>query len=113
MRLTSEPELSWDIDRSYFWTRHGLGSNGETSSINSVISDQRLGQSQPGRLSEPGSTARQGQRLRQSLSYTKCVSKFVLQTSIPAHIRQLILYISNSKGYVDGFVGELTSTKRL
>ena len=37
--------------------------------------------------------------------------KVVLQKSIPAQIRQLILYISNSKGQVDEFVGELTSAK--
>ena len=36
-----------------------------------------------------------------------------LQKSIPAQIRQLILYISKSKGYVDGSVGKLTSAKRL
>ena len=33
--------------------------------------------------------------------------------SIPTQIRQLIFRISNSKGHVDGFVGELTSAKRL
>ena len=40
----------------------------------------------------------------QRFNLTHSVSK-VLQKSIPAHIRQLILYISNSKGSVDGFVG--------
>ena len=47
---------------------------------------------------------------------TQSVYKVVLQKSIPAQIRQLILdyyYISNNKGYVDGFVGELTFAKRL
>ena len=33
--------------------------------------------------------------------------------STPTRIRQLILYIGNSKGYVDGFVGELNPAKRL
>ena len=33
--------------------------------------------------------------------------------SIPTHIRLLILYIINSKGQVDGFMGELISAKRL
>ena len=41
------------------------------------------------------------------------VYKVVLQQSIPAQIRQLILYISNNKGLVDGFVLELTCAKRL
>jgi len=35
------------------------------------------------------------------------------QKSIPTHICQLILYVDNRKGYVDEFVGELTSAKRL
>jgi hypothetical protein len=35
------------------------------------------------------------------------------QKSIPNQIRQLILYISNSKGQVDGFAQELTFEKRL
>jgi hypothetical protein len=38
--------------------------------------------------------------------------KVVLQKSIPAQIRQLILQISNDRGLVDGFVRELTSAKR-
>ena len=33
------------------------------------------------------------------------VFQVVLQKSIPTQIRLLILYISNSKGYVDGFMG--------
>ena len=37
----------------------------------------------------------------------------VLSKSIPTQICQLILHISNSKEYVDGFVGELTSAKGL
>ena len=44
---------------------------------------------------------------------TESVYQVVLQKSIPAQIRQLILYISNSKGYVDGFVGGVTSAKQL
>ena len=36
----------------------------------------------------------------------------VLQKSIPAQIRQLILYISNNEGQVDGFVRELSFAKR-
>ena len=39
--------------------------------------------------------------------------KVVLQKSIPTQIRQHIPYISNSQAYVDGFVGESTSAKRL
>ena len=42
---------------------------------------------------------------------TKCILKFVLQKSIPTKIRQFVLYISNSTGQVDGFVGESTSAK--
>ena len=36
----------------------------------------------------------------------------VLQKSTPKQMCQLILYIGNSEGYVDGFVKELTSAKR-
>ena len=43
---------------------------------------------------------------------TQSVYEVVLQKSIPTQIRQLIFYIRNSEGYVDGFVGELTPTKR-
>ena len=52
-------------------------------------------------------------RLVQVLHFylTERVNKVVLQMSIPAQIRQLIFYISNNKGQVDGFVRELTSTK--
>ena len=38
----------------------------------------------------------------------KSFSKVVLQKSIPTQIRQHTLHISNSKGQVDGFVGEFT-----
>jgi len=49
----------------------------------------------------------------QARSYlTESVYKVVLQKSIPEQIRQLILYISNNKGYVYGFVQELTFAKR-
>ena len=44
---------------------------------------------------------------------TESVYKDVLQNSIPAQIRQLILYISNDKGDVDGFVRELTFAERI
>ena len=44
---------------------------------------------------------------------TQSVLKVVLQQSIPKQIRQLIPDISNSKGYVDGFVGEMNFAKRL
>ena len=40
------------------------------------------------------------------------LAQSVLQKSILTQIRQLICYDSNSKGYVDGFGGELTSAKR-
>jgi len=36
----------------------------------------------------------------------------VLQKSIPVQIRQPFLYISNNKGQIGGFVGELTLAKR-
>ena len=42
---------------------------------------------------------------------TECAYKVVLQKSTPAQIRQLIIYISNNKGYVDEFVRELTFRK--
>ena len=44
---------------------------------------------------------------------TETVYKIILQKSGPTQIRRLLLYISNSRGSIDGFVGELTSTKRL
>ena len=44
---------------------------------------------------------------------TESVYKVVLQKSIPAKIRQLMLYISDYKGYVDGFVRQLAFAKRL
>ena len=37
----------------------------------------------------------------------------VLKKLIPAQIRQIILYISNDKGYVGGFVRELTFAQQL
>ena len=40
------------------------------------------------------------------------VYKVVLQKSIPAQIRQLILYIGHNTGYVDGFARELAFAKR-
>ena len=39
--------------------------------------------------------------------------KVFLQKSIPAQIRQLILYASHNKGQVDKFVPELTFPERL
>ena len=45
--------------------------------------------------------------------FTQSVFEVVLQKSIPTQIRQLILHISYSKVEVVGFVGELTSAKRL
>jgi hypothetical protein len=51
--------------------------------------------------------------VRSKAYLTKSVDKVVLQKSIPTQIHQLILYISNSKGQADGFVGQLTSAKRL
>ena len=46
-------------------------------------------------------------------SLAESVCKVDFQKVIPAQICQLILYISNSKGYVGGFGGELTSATRL
>ncbi len=43
----------------------------------------------------------------------KTSSKTRFLKSIPLQIRQLVRYISHDKGYVDGFVRELTSAKRL
>jgi len=39
--------------------------------------------------------------------------RVVFQKSIPPQIRQLILYISNSEGSVDGFVWDVTSADDL
>ena len=44
---------------------------------------------------------------------TQSVFQVVLHKLNPTQIRQLIPYISTSKGWVDGFVGELTSVKRM
>jgi len=44
---------------------------------------------------------------------TESVHNVVLHESIPTQIFHLTLYISNSKGQIDGFVGELTFAKRL
>jgi len=44
---------------------------------------------------------------------TESVYKVVFKKSILAQIRQLILYISNNTGKVDGFVRELNFLKRL
>ena len=44
---------------------------------------------------------------------TESVRKVVLQKSISAKNRQRILYMSENKGQVDGFVEELTFAKQL
>ena len=44
---------------------------------------------------------------------TQTVFEGILQKTNLPQSRQRVLYISNSKGCVDGFVGELTSAKRL
>ena len=44
---------------------------------------------------------------------TESAHKVVLQKSIPAQIRQLILYIYDDEGQVDGFVREPTFAKQL
>ena len=44
---------------------------------------------------------------------TQSVFQVVLQKSISAYIRQPILYMSNSKEQVDGFVRDFTSAKPL
>ena len=41
------------------------------------------------------------------------VFNVVLRKSITTHIHQLIIYLGNSKGQFDGFVGEVTSARRL
>ena len=52
---------------------------------------------------------KENQKLREVRSHlTQSLFNPILQKSILTKIRQLILYISKSKGYVDGFVGELT-----
>ena len=43
---------------------------------------------------------------------TESVYLVVLQKSIPAQIPQLVLHVSDNKGYVDGFVRESTFAKR-
>ena len=57
-----------------------------------------------------GTSPPRGRLLRSCL--TESVYKVVLKKPIPAQIRQLILYIRNSKGSVDGFVQEWTCAKR-
>ena len=52
-------------------------------------------------------------RQKKEAHLTQSVLKVVSQKPIPTQICQLILYISNSKGQVDEFVGDLTSAKRL
>ena len=49
----------------------------------------------------------------QHLYFTECLHKVVLQKSIPAQIRQLILYISKNQGQVDEYVREFVVAKRL
>ena len=44
---------------------------------------------------------------------TESVDKVILQKAITVQTRQLILYISDDEGLVDGFVRELTFTKTL
>ena len=44
--------------------------------------------------------------LVQHFYLTESVFKIVLQKSIPAQIRQLVLHIGNNQGCVDGFVRE-------
>jgi len=44
---------------------------------------------------------------------TEKVFKVILQKSIPSQFRQIIFYISNSKGYVKKIVRKLTFSKRL
>ena len=44
---------------------------------------------------------------------TESVYEVVLQKSFHAQIRQLMLHISNDKGYVDEFVRKLTFVKQL
>ena len=44
---------------------------------------------------------------------TESVYEVVLQTSIPAQIRQFILYISNNQGLIDEFVRESPFAERL
>ena len=45
--------------------------------------------------------------------FTQSVYKVVLQKATSVKILQLILYLSNSTGYVDGFVERFTFSKRL
>jgi len=44
---------------------------------------------------------------------TQSVFQVVLQKPTPTEISHGILHINDIKGHVDGFVGELTSAKRL
>ena len=56
-----------------------------------------------------GAEWRERQHLLIKVCLTQDIFEVVSQKSIPTQICQLILYISNSRRYVDGFVGELTS----
>ena len=60
---------------------------------------------------EVGERARRG-RPPLGRALAQSVFKLALQKSIPTRIRQLILYISNSKGSVDEFERDSTSAKR-
>ena len=70
-----------------------------------AIFDQRRGTSPAGGQRHASAAAR--------LNLMQSAVRVVLQTSILTQIRHLVLYISNSDGSFDGFVGELTSAKRL
>jgi len=46
-----------------------------------------------------------------ALIFTESVHEVVLQMSIPAQIRKLVLYVSSNQGFVDEFVRTLTFAK--
>ena len=65
-------------------------------------------------LCDPSEVRRPRRAGGQASSYlTERVYQVVLQQSVPAQIRQLVLYISNAQGQVDEFVRELTLANRL
>ena len=51
--------------------------------------------------------------MRQQVDLSESLDKIVFQKSILAQVRQLPRYFSNDKGYVAGFVRELTFAKLL
>ena len=96
-------------------------SNLKTSQVNGSIEHSLMGMFDTFSASERRHLARTIQSSwQEGLFYTcihiyptQSVVQVVSQKQIPTQIRQLNLNSRHSKGYVDGFVGELTSAKQL